>query len=115
MCALANCLHAAGRGPEASVYLQKARKVGEAHGFFSVECRACLGLAQDKLDEGCNEEGLDLLRNALAASRLSENEGVGTFELPVLNCLMDTLFRTKAIDEVEQTLNSRCSTLKPGT
>ena len=83
------------------MYHHKARKVGEAHGFFSVECRACLGLGQDKIVEGCIEEGLDLLRNALAASRLSEHEGFSTWELPVLESLIDALFRTEAIDEVE--------------
>jgi len=107
MCALAINLRAAGRGQEASLYFQKARKVGEAHGFFSVECRACLGLGQEKMEEGCNEEGLDLLRNALAASRLSENTGFRTYELPVLRSLIEALYLTEAIDEVERTLNRR--------
>jgi len=112
MCALANRLRAAGRRQEASLYYQKARKVGEAHGFFSVECRACLGLGQDEMKEGCNEEGLDLLRNALVAARLSENEGFSTRELLVLHSLINALFLTEAIDEVERTLNPRLSTLK---
>jgi hypothetical protein len=105
MCTLADTLDVAGKQQEASLYYQKARKVGEAHGFFSVECRACLGLGQEKIFEGCNEEGLDLLRNALAASRLSENKGLGTWELPVLRSLIDALLLTEAIDEVERTLN----------
>ena len=71
MCSLAANLSGAGKHQEASVYYQKARKVGEAHGFFSVECRACLGLGQEAMSEGRHEEGLDLLRNALVASRLS--------------------------------------------
>jgi hypothetical protein len=114
MCALAERLRAAGKRQEASLYYQKARKVGEAHGFFSVECWACLGLGQEKMEEGCNEEGLDLLRNALAASRLSENTGLGT-ELSVLHSLINALFLTEAIDEVERTLHPRLSTLKPET
>jgi len=65
--------------------------------------------------EGCTEEALDLMRNALAASRLSENEGFNTYELPVLYSLIDALFLTEAIDEVERTLNPRPSTLKPET
>jgi len=112
MCNLADSLRAAGKRQEASLYYQKARKVGEAHGFFSVECRACLGLGQEKRKDGRHEEGLDLLRNALAASRLSENEGFNTWEIPVLNSLINALFRTEAIDEVERTLNPRLSTLK---
>jgi hypothetical protein len=101
MCALANSLHAAGKRQEASLYYQKARKVGEAHGFFSVECRACLGLGEEAMRGGRHAEGLDLLRNALAASRLSENEGLSTCELPVLHSLIDALFLTEAIDEVD--------------
>jgi hypothetical protein len=107
MCNLATNLSGAGKHQEASLYYQKARKVGEAHGFFSVECRACLGLGQEKMREGCNEEGLDLLRNALAAVSLSEHEGFRTWELPVLLSLIDALFATEAIDEVEGTLNPR--------
>ena len=49
ICALADSLRAAGKRQEASLYYQKARKIGEAHGFFSVECRACLGLGREKL------------------------------------------------------------------
>ena len=113
ICALADRLHAAGRRQEASLHFQKARKVGEAHGFFSVECMACLGLGREKMKEGCNEEGLDLLRNALAASRLSENKGFSTYELPVLYELIEALFRTEAIDEVERPLNLRPSIPKP--
>jgi len=112
MCVLASDLSLAGKGQEASAYYQKARKVGEAHGFFSVECRACLGLGKDKMTEGCTEEGLDLLRNALVASRLGENTGWSAFELPVLHSLIDALFEAEAIDEVERTLNPRHATLK---
>ena len=107
MCNLATFLSEAGKQQEASLYYQKARKVGEAHGFFSVECRACLGLGREKIVEGCNEEGQHLLRNALAASRLSENEGILSYQLPVLHELIDALFLTEAIDEVERSLNPK--------
>jgi len=115
MCALANSLRAVGKRQEASLYYQKARKVGKAHGFFSVEWMACLGLGQDKIVEGRIEEGLDLLRNALVASRLSENEGSSTFELDVLQSLIDALFLTEAIDEVERSFNPKSAPehLKP--
>jgi hypothetical protein len=107
MCALANSLCMAGKQQESSLYYHKARKVGEAHGFFSVECRACLGLGQDKFDEGCTEEGLDLLRNALAAVPLSEHEGYSTWEFPVLRSLIDALLLTEGIDEVERSFNPK--------
>jgi len=53
------------RDKEADKYLQKARKVAEAHGFFSVECRACHGLGEVSMREGRHAEGVELLRNAL--------------------------------------------------
>jgi hypothetical protein len=115
MCNLARILSAAGKRQEASGYYQKARKVGEAHGFFSVECRACLGLGQEKMVEGCIEEGLDLMRNALAAVPLSENEGWSTFEFPVLRSLIEALLLAEGIDEVERSFNPKSApyNLKP--
>ena len=115
MCNLAHNLSVVGKQQEASSQYQKARKVAEVHGFFSVECRACLGLGEEAMSEGRHGEGLDLLRNALAAVPLSENEGFRTFELPVLHSLIDALFLTEGIDEVERTLNPRLSTSKMET
>ena len=48
---------------------QRARKLAEAHGFFSVECKACLGLGRLALrhQEDRTQEAVDLLKNALAA------------------------------------------------
>ncbi|KAJ1475180.1 hypothetical protein T484DRAFT_1829505 [Baffinella frigidus] len=100
MCILAIGLEDAGRKQEAGAWYQKARDVGAAHGFFSVECQACLGLGKLAIDEGRDEEGLDLLRNAAAASPLSEDED-SMWEIPVLHSLIDALFKTDAIDELE--------------
>jgi hypothetical protein len=101
ICNLADDHHRAGKRKEAVEYYQKARKVGEAHGFFSVECRACLGLGDEAIMEGRDEEGLALLRNALAASPLSEEEETTVWELPVLHRLIDALFERHAVAEVE--------------
>jgi hypothetical protein len=101
MCHLATALNRVGKRQEAAEYYQKARKVGEAHGFFSVECSACLGLGDAAMREGRDEEGLDLLRNALAALPLSEVEEVTTWELHVLSSLINALFKTHAVAEVE--------------
>jgi len=101
MCDLATTFNQVDKRQEAAEYYQKARKVGEAHGFFSVECRACLGLGNAAMFEGRDEEGLDLLRNALAALPLSEDEGLNTWELHVLSSLIDALFKTHAVAEVE--------------
>jgi len=47
MCKVGDHLHTWwGRNAESAAYYQKARAVGEKHGFFSVECLACLGLGR---------------------------------------------------------------------
>ena len=100
MCDAAEFLDKAGKVQVAAGYFQRARDIGAAHGFFSVECKACLGLGCVAIDEGLFEEGTDLLRNALAASSLRENEDDNNMELKVLAHLTDALFRTHEIDEV---------------
>jgi len=101
MCGAADHLSFAGKVQEAAEYFQRARDVGAAHGFFSVECKACLGLGKLAMIESRHEEGVELLRNALAASSLRENENDTAMELYVLRHLTDALFQTHAIDEVE--------------
>ena len=101
MCEAADDLIAAGQKQEAGTYFHRARDVGAAHGFFSVECLACLGLGNLEILAGRPEEGVDLLRNALAASSLRENEDDTYMEPNVLSDLIDALFLTHAIDEVE--------------
>ncbi|KAJ1477722.1 hypothetical protein T484DRAFT_1820172 [Baffinella frigidus] len=85
---------------EAARYLQQGRDVGAAHGFFSVECRACLGLGQLALLDGRLEEGADFFRNAVAAAPLNEDESSG-YQLAAIASLVGELFRKNAIDEVE--------------
>ena len=53
------------RMQEAMMYCQRARDLGAAHGFYSVESRACMGLGLFAVHTGRHQEGLDLLRNAL--------------------------------------------------
>ena len=65
MCEVAAKLRHVDRQREAKAWFQRARDVGAAHGFFSVECEACKGLGALVILEGGAEEGLDLLRNAL--------------------------------------------------
>ena len=55
------------------------------------------------------------MRNALAAVPLCEKGGSNIFVFPVLHSLIDALFLTEGIDEVERTLNPRLSILKPET
>jgi hypothetical protein len=101
MCEAAVHLRMAGKVQEAAGYFQRARDVGAAHGFFSVECSACRGLGRMALTAGRIDEGLDLLRNALAASSLSEDDDDTNMELTVLSNLINALFLVPAIDELE--------------
>jgi hypothetical protein len=100
LCTVANYLPGLGRRQEAEGYFQRARQIAEAHGFFSVECDACLGLGNVAMADGREEEGMELMRNALVCVPLFEEENTAT-ELNVLRFFTDALFRTHAIDEVE--------------
>jgi hypothetical protein len=88
------------RNSEAATCYQRARDVGAAHGFFSLESEACIGLGTVAIDAGRQEEGVALLRNALVAAELNELDDA-KYELEALNRLICELFRTNSIDEVE--------------
>jgi len=66
MCNAAHMLIFAHQQQEAGIFFQRARDVGAAHGFFTVESQACEGLAELSITAGRSEEGVELLRNALA-------------------------------------------------
>ncbi|KAJ1479951.1 hypothetical protein T484DRAFT_1901930 [Baffinella frigidus] len=100
MCLAAESLLWLEKRKEASTLFQKARDVGAAHGFFSVECKACEGLGQLAVKQGRHEEGVDLLRNALAAAPLNENDDPH-LELRVLEKFIEALIFTNRIDEAE--------------
>ena len=100
MCNLSSILRLLGRHSEAAVWSQRVRDVGAAHGFFSLESSACIGLGTTALEEGRHEEGLALLRNALVAAELNELDDPA-FELDAVKTLIDALFSTNLIDEVE--------------
>ena len=98
MCGVASGLCFAEKYQEAAVYFQKARKVAEEHGFFSVECKACVGLGNQAILEGRYEEGTALLRNALAALPLVEHDLGVALEVLILAALIDS---TNAVDQLE--------------
>ena len=100
MCKLSNILHLLERNSEAATWSQRARDVGAAHGFFSLESKACRGLGMAAVEEGRDEEGVALLRNALVAAELNELDDP-KYELDALASLIHALFKTKYIDEVE--------------
>ncbi|KAJ1483782.1 hypothetical protein T484DRAFT_1949274 [Baffinella frigidus] len=89
---------------EAKRLYERARNLGEEHGFYSVESQACLGLGQLELQEGRKVEGLELLRNALAAGSLSEEADGVHEEGCVFPVLILALFAANAIDEIESLL-----------
>ena len=108
LCTVAQHLQFLDRPQEAVGHFQRARKLAEEHGFFSVECESCLGLGKLRVAEGRHEEGVGLLRNALAAAPLCESKcdcascsENGDAELRVLGAFTQALLETHAIDEVE--------------
>jgi len=100
MCILSDWLRFLHRNSEAATWSQRARDVGAAHGFFSLESAACKGLGEAAMEEGRHEEGLALLRNALVAAELKELDDPA-FEVNALKSLITALFKTNSIDEVE--------------
>ena len=100
MCSLSNILRILKRNSEATTWYQRARDVGAAHGFFTLESSACTGLGEAAMEEGRDDEGLALLRNALVAAELNELDNP-MYELKALQSLMHALFEKKMIEEVE--------------
>ena len=100
MCRISNILRFLSRYSEATTWFQRARDVGAAHGFFALESTACTGLGRAAIDAGCHEEGVALLRNALVAAELNELDDP-QYELIALGDLVEALFTTKSIEEVE--------------
>jgi len=100
MCNLSNILRFLERHSEVATWSQRARDVGAAHGLFSLESTACMGLGRTAFNAGRHEEGLALLRNALVAAELNELDDP-KFELDALMPLIGMLFKTNSIDEVE--------------
>jgi len=100
MCSLSDMLHLLERNSEAVTWYQRARDVGAAHGFFTLESRACMGLGAAAMNEGRHEEGVALMRNALVAAELNELDDP-MYELNVLQDFVEALLHTHAIDEVE--------------
>ena len=100
MCTLADVLFLNERWVEGGRWYQRARDVGAAHGFFSVESKACRGLGVWATKEGRLEEGVALMRNAVVAGQLNELDHP-SFEFEALDPLICTLFETDGIEEVD--------------
>jgi hypothetical protein len=100
MCNLSIILRLLESKSQAATWSQRARDVGAAHGFFTLESMACQGLGMAAMEEGRHEEGLALLRNALVAAELNELDDPD-YELDALKTLILALFKNESIDEAE--------------
>ena len=103
LCSAADVLIYLGRLKEAAGFLKRGRDIGEAHGFFSLECQATTLMGQLSILEGREEEGLELLRNSLIAASLNEDDD-DQYELAVISQLCNALLNARAIAEVEPLL-----------
>ena len=100
LCTIAKCLFSLRRKQETATYFKTARDLGAKHGFFSAESDACLGLGRLALSEGRHEEGMELLRNAVAAASLNESDDT-TYERNAFHHLIEALIDSNEIDELE--------------
>ena len=104
LCDVGDHLCFLGKRKDAGVSFQRARNIGEAHGLSTLECKSCLGLGKLAMAEGRDDEGVELLRNALVAAMSEEDddiedeEGDSTLELIVLlvRALLDVLRENEA-------------------
>ena len=104
LCNIAQSFEILGDKQKAEGYYLTARDLGAAHGSFSLECRACAGLGIMAMKDGRHryEEGVELLRNALAASNLVELQSEEShYQLNALQQFIPALFVTDAFDELE--------------
>ena len=100
MCNVSSFCQLLERNREAVAWYNRARDIGAAHGFFSIQSIACRGLGMAALEEGCHEEGVALLQNALSAARMNELDDP-MYELDALESLVQTLIDAKCIDDAE--------------
>jgi len=103
LCSLAGSKLGQGKETEGEKCYKRARDIGAAHGFFLLECRSCQGLGRIAMRQGRHEEAVQLFQNALAAAPLCEGSEADCVmdELAALRYLIDALFETNSVDEVE--------------
>jgi hypothetical protein len=85
---------------------ERARKIAETHGLYSIESQACLGLGGCEMSYKNYGDGVDLLRNALISAQFNELENDFRHESEALNSLVFALIETKNLEEA-QTLMPR--------
>lgn len=99
---IANIFVCISKHEDAKFYFQKLRDLGVQHGCFTMECMSCIGLGEQALLEGFQTDGVDLLRNAVAASSLMiPGDNPLGYEMNSLQALAGALFDLNNIDEAE--------------
>ena len=104
MCGLSDVLPLLGRHDDAVKWSTRAREVGAAHGFFTIESTACIGLGLAAIEDERYKEGLELLRNARVAAELNELDDP-TYELNALESLIESLFKANAMSDEEHAMD----------
>jgi hypothetical protein len=100
MCTIATLLRDLRLDEQVVTWFQRAGVIAQEHGFFSLESKTCRGLGRAAREEGRFEEGLSLLRNALAAAELNELDRP-VYELYALEALIEALLAAGSLEEVE--------------
>ena len=90
------------KNEDARFYYQKLRDLGTELGCFTMEYMACIGLGEQALLQGFQEDGFDLLRNAVVAtSLLAPGHDQRSHEFISSQALTNALFDVNKIDEAE--------------
>jgi len=92
MCKIAAIFAGHGRTIESETWFERARKVGEEHGFFTLESVACIGLGNAMMSTNRHVEGMRMLENGLVAANLNEMDEP-QYELDALKSLLDACFQ----------------------
>jgi tetratricopeptide (TPR) repeat protein len=99
MCHVGECFVHLNDAKGAETWYHKARKLGEKHGCYAVECAACLGLGRVELHiRGRTQEAEELLRHALSVLDFVEGKDE-TLERRVKTDLSNVLLQTNRYEE----------------
>ncbi|KAJ1474988.1 hypothetical protein T484DRAFT_3213394 [Baffinella frigidus] len=100
MCQIGQCFSNINDTPRAVPWFNKARALGAQHGFFSVECGACLGLGRVEKMEGRMPGAEELMQHAFSVLGFVEVEGEREqLECSVTRDLAELLLETERYEE----------------
>ena len=103
MCQVGDCFLRLNDAKQAETWYQNARKFGDKHGCYAVECAACLGLGcVEFYFRGRKQGAEELLRHALAVLDFVEGGEGGTLEREIKTELSKVLLQTDRYTEAGQ-------------